>query len=107
MYKERSIVFYCLVGLLLLSYLLIFLRFGSPLPSWDRCCLCIIMSLFLIRYPFFIFSLILAIVDTSSTILFYEIGSGLVEPRVPSHKEVEQMKRVPVWNEQKGKWKIF
>jgi len=52
-------------------------------------------------------SLILAIVDTSSTILFYEIGSGLVEPRIPSHKEVEQMKCVPVWNEQKGKWKMF
>jgi len=48
----------------------------------------------------------LAIVDTSSTILFYEIESGLVEPRMPSHKEIENMKHTPIWNEQKGKWKF-
>jgi len=46
-------------------------------------------------------------VDTSSTILFYEIESGLVEPRMPSHKEIENMKHTPIWNEQKGKWYLY
>ena len=53
----------------------------------------------------FFLSLILAIVDTSSTILYYEIGAGLIEPREPTNQELEKMQRVPVWSEQKRKWK--
>lgn len=50
-------------------------------------------------------SLLLAFVDSGSTVVFYQINKGLIPPAKPSQKELLKMSKLPEWNERKGKWK--
>lgn len=64
-----------------------------------------ICSLFMLAY-INSFSILLAFLDETSSILYYRISKGLVPPEKPSNKELVNMNRIPEWNEQQGKWKF-
>lgn len=52
------------------------------------------------------FSVLLAFLDETSSILYYRISKGLVPPEKSSNKELVNMNRIPEWTEQQGKWKF-
>ena len=49
--------------------------------------------------------LTLALIDDNQAIFYYKLSDGLVPPKEPSARQLNQMAHIPVWNEQKGKWK--